>query len=127
MRPSLLIGAALVAASTFAHAQAPQGDAPKARRFDCSQAKDPKACEERRAKGREMHAKAVKACEAAKGKQTEYRDCMQRELCAQTADPAKCEAAAKQRSVQRDKIREACKDKTGEALKACIREQRGRS
>jgi hypothetical protein len=127
MRLPLLIGAALVAASTFVHAQAPQGEAPKARRFDCSQAKDPKACEERRAKAREMHAKAVKACEASKAKEAEHRACMQREFCAQTADPAKCEAAAKQRSAQRDKIREACKDKTGEALKACIREQRGKT
>jgi len=94
MRPSLLIGAVLVAASTFAHAQAPQGDAPKARRFDCSQAKDPKACEERLAKAKAMHAQAAKACEASKGKQAEYRDCMRRELCAQTKDPAKCEAQA---------------------------------
>ena len=127
MRLPLLIGAALVAASTFVHAQAPQGEAPKARRFDCSQAKDPKACEERRAKVREMHAKALKACEAAKGKEAEHRACMQREFCAQTADPAKCEAQVKQRTAQREKIREACKDKTGEALKACIREQRGKT
>ena len=127
MRLSLLIGTALVAATALAHAQAPQGAAPKAKRFDCSQAKDPKACEERRAKAREMHAKAVKACAASKGKEAEHRACMQREFCAQTADPAKCEAAAKQRSAQRDKIREACKDKTGDALKACIREQRGKT
>jgi hypothetical protein len=127
MRLSLLIGAALVAAGTVAHAQAPQGDAPKARRFDCSQAKDPKACEERRAKAREMHAKAVKACEASKGKDAEYRDCMRRELCAQTADPAKCEAQAKARSAQREKVREACKDKTGDELRACIRRERGKS
>ena len=127
MRLSLLIGAALVAASAFAHAQAPQGDAPKARRFDCSQAKDPKACEERRTKAREMHARALKACEASKGKDAEYRACMQREFCAQTADPAKCEAAAKQRSAQRERIREACKDKTGEELRACIRRERGKT
>ena len=113
MRLPVLIGAALVAASTLVHAQAPQGEAPKARRFDCSQAKDPKACEERRAKAREMHAKAVKACEASKGQEAEHRACMQREFCAQTADPAKCEAAAKQRSAQREKIREACKGKAG--------------
>lgn len=127
MRLSLLIGTALVAASTFAHAQAPQGDAPKARHFDCSQAKDPKACEERRAQVRDMHAKAAKACEASKGKDAEYRGCMQREWCAQTADPTKCEAQAKARSAQREKIREACKDKTGEELRACIRRERGRT
>jgi hypothetical protein len=127
MRLPLLIGAALVAASTFVHAQAPQGEASKARRFDCSQAKDPKACEERRAKAKEMHAKALKACEASKGKETEHRACMQREFCAQAEDPAKCEAHAKERTALREKIREACKDKTGDALKACIREQRGKS
>jgi hypothetical protein len=127
MRPSLLIGAVLVAASAFAHAQAPQGDAPKARRFDCSQAKDPKACEERLAKAKEMHAKAAQACEASKGKQAEYRDCMRRELCAQTKDPAKCEAQAKERMAQRERIREACKDQTGDELRACIRRERGKT
>ena len=68
MKLSLLVGTALLAASTLAGAQAPKSDAPKPRRFDCSQAKDPKACEERVAKAREMHAKASKACEASKGK-----------------------------------------------------------
>jgi hypothetical protein len=130
MRLSLLIGTALVAASSFAVAQAPQGDAsksdPRHRRFDCSQAKDPKACEERRAKGKEMHAKASKACEASKDKAGEHRDCMRRELCAQTKDPAKCEAHAKEAMAKRDKVREACKGKEGEERRACIKEQRGK-
>ena len=52
---------------------------------------------------------------------------MQREFCAQTADPAKCEAQAKARTAQREKIREACKGKTGEELKACVRDQRGKT
>ena len=124
MKLSLLVGTALLAASTLVGAQAPQSDAPKHRRFDCSQAKDPKACEERRAKAREMHAKASKACEASKDKAGEHRDCMRRELCAQTKDPAKCEAQAKERMAQRAKVREACKGKQGEELKTCIREQR---
>ena len=88
MKLSLLVGTALLAASTLAGAQAPKSDAPKPRRFDCSQAKDPKACEERVAKAREMHAKATKACEASKGKAAEHRDCMRREMCAQTKDAA---------------------------------------
>lgn len=124
MRLSCLIGAALLAASSVVHAQA---EAPKARRFDCSQAKDPQACEERRAKMRAMHAKAAKACEASKGKAAVHRDCMRREWCAQTADPAKCEAAAKARVARREKIREACKGKQGEELRACIKEQRSKS
>jgi hypothetical protein len=126
MRLSLLIGAALVAAGALVHAQAPQGDAAKARRFDCSQAKDPKACEERLAKARAAHAKASKACEAAKGQAGEYRDCMRRELCAQAKDPAKCEAQAKEAAARRDRIREACKGKQGEELRACVKEQRGK-
>jgi hypothetical protein len=127
MKLPVLIGAALVAASTFVHAQAPQGETPKARRFDCSQAKDPKACEERLAKAKEMHAKAAQACEASKGKQAEHRDCMRRELCAQTKDPAKCEAQAKERMAQRERIREGCKDKTGDELRDCIRRERGKT
>lgn len=126
MRVPLLIGAALVAASTLVHAQAPQGEAPKARRFDCSQAKDPKACEEHRAKAREAYAKASKACEASKGKAAEHRDCMRHEMCAQAQDPAKCEAQAKAAAARRDKIREACKGKQGDELRACVREQRGK-
>ena len=40
---------------------------PGTQTFDCSQAKDPKACEERLAKAKAMHAQAAKACEASKG------------------------------------------------------------
>jgi hypothetical protein len=127
MKFPVIIGAALIAASSFVHAQAPQGEAPKPRRFDCSQAKDPKACEERRAKAREMHSKASKACEPSKGKAGEHRDCMRREVCAQTKDPAKCEARAKEAMAKRDKIREACKGKEGDERRACIKEQRGKT
>ena len=121
-----LLGALLVA-SGIAFAQAPQGDAkPKPRRFDCSQAKDPKACEERMQKMRAAHLKAREACHGKSG--TEGRDCMRRELCAQAQDPAKCEAQAKQRAERRAerraKIEEACKGKTGDELKSCAREQR---
>lgn len=119
MRLPVLIGAALLAASATLHAQVSEK-----RRFDCSQAKDPKACEERVAKGKEAYAKAQKACE---GKpEAERRDCMRHERCAQAKDPAQCEARAKQAMAQREKIREACKDKQGEDRRACIREQRGK-
>ena len=127
MKLSLLVGTALLAASTLAGAQAPKSDAPKPRRFDCSQAKDPTACEERVAKAREMHAKATKACEASKGKAAEHRDCMRREMCAQTKDAAQCEARAKEAMARRDKVREACKGKQGDELRACIKEHRGKS
>ncbi|HEX5766984.1 MAG TPA: hypothetical protein VFX94_02015, partial [Burkholderiales bacterium] len=65
MKLPVLLAACFLASST-AFAQAPQGDASKAprkARFDCSQAKDPKACEERRAKVKAAHDKAAKACE----------------------------------------------------------------
>ena len=127
MKLSLLVGTALLAASTLVSAQAAKSDAPKHRRFDCSQAKDPKACEERVAKAREMHSKASKACEASKDKAGEHRDCMRREMCAQTKDAAKCEAQAKEAMARREKVREACKGKQGEELRACIKENRGKS
>jgi hypothetical protein len=143
MRLSILIGSALVALSTLAHAQVDgekmkaarakalkacegtEGDERKTcvQREMCAQSKDPKACEARIAAARAAHAKAAKACEASKDKTAEHRECMRRELCAQTKDPKSCEAAAAKRA----KIREACQGKEGEALRACIREQRNKS
>jgi hypothetical protein len=120
----ILLPTALLAFCAPVFAQAP-ADAPKPkaeRRFDCSKAKDPKACEERLAKAKAAHEKARKACEGKKGE--EGRDCMRREMCAQAKDPGKCEAQVKQAAARRAQIREACKDKAGEDLKSCIREQR---
>jgi len=102
MKTLSLLSVCLLALSTATFAQAPSGDAakpaPKAR-FDCSQAKDPKGCEERRAKMKDMRAKAAKACE---GKQDgERRDCMRRELCAQAKDPKACEARAEKAKADR--------------------------
>jgi Spy/CpxP family protein refolding chaperone len=118
-----LFAAALLAASPALYAQQ-QPDIQKRPRFDCSKAKDPKACEERVARAKAAHAKARAACE---GKpEAERRDCVRREMCAQAKDPAKCEASVKARAAQRAKIREACKDRKGEELRSCIREQRQR-
>ena len=102
---SPLIGAALLAATTALYAQTPGSadagkGAPKGRHFDCSQAKDPKACEERLKAGREKrkaaHEKALKACESQKG--DAHRDCMIKQRCADSKDPAKCEARAQKRT-----------------------------
>jgi hypothetical protein len=71
----------------------------------CSQAKDPKACQERSAKARDMIEKARQTCEAKKG--NEHRDCMRHEVCAQTQDPAGCEAKAKERMEKRQSRRES--------------------
>jgi len=76
------------------------------------------------AKGKESFAKARKACEAKP--ESERRDCMRHELCAQSKDPAKCEAQAKEAVAARDKAREACKDKPADERRACMREHLGR-
>jgi hypothetical protein len=114
MRLSLLIGAALLAASTFVHAQAPAGDA----------AKGVEAKKERRAKMQEMRAKVAKACEGQQG--DAQRSCMRKEMCAQAKDPAQCEARAKAGAERRAKAHEACKDKPEGERRACMREQMGR-
>ena len=117
-----LIFAALLASAGLVHAQAE-------RRIDCSKAQDPKACEERLAKVKAAHQKARQACESKSG--SERRDCMRKEMCAQSPDPAKCEANIKQKAAERGerraKIREACRDKKGEELRVCIREHRART
>ena len=130
MKLPTLLAACLLAASTVSFAQAPQGDAAKAprkARFDCSQAKDPKACEEHRAKVKAAYDKANKACEGKKD--AGRRDCMRTALCAESKDPKACEARAKESAQRRDaeraRIREACKDRKGDELRACVREQRG--
>jgi Spy/CpxP family protein refolding chaperone len=101
-----LIAAALLASSTAVFAQAapapadkPEGKGPRHARYDCSKAQDPKACEEMRAKMREAAKKARAACDSKAG--DERRDCMRREMCAQSKDPAKCEASAKARAEKR--------------------------
>jgi len=102
MKFSMLVGAALLAASTGLYAQAPQGDMKgkgERRHFDCSQAKDPRACEERMAKMKAAHEKAKAACEGKQG--DARRDCMRHEMCAQSKDPAKCEANARERFEKR--------------------------
>jgi len=111
---AIITSACLLAATTALYAQTPSTPADagkgasKGRHFDCSQAKDPKACEERRTaargKVRAAHEKAAKACESQKD--GAHRDCMRKEMCAQSKDPANCEARAQkheQRREQRNK------------------------
>ena len=124
MKLPVFLAACLLASSTAVFAQAPQGDkAPRKARHDCSQAKDPKACEERRAKIKAAHERASKACEGKQG--GAHKDCMRMQMCSEAKDPKACEARAKEIQANREKIREACKGKQGEDLKACVREQRG--
>jgi hypothetical protein len=130
MRVPAIIGAALLAVSTGLHAEAPKDDSKSQRQQmrervqkACAQSKDPKACEQRFAKGREAHGKARKACEGKQG--DARRECMRTELCAQSKDPAKCEAQAKEWMAKREQAHEACKGKTGDEQRACMREQMG--
>jgi Spy/CpxP family protein refolding chaperone len=126
-----LIGAVLFAASTALFALAAPSPAdgakapPKGRHFDCSQAKDPKACTEQREKMKAAYSKAKSACE---GKQNgaEHRTCMRDQMCAQSKDPAKCKAEADKRGEAFRKAREACKDKKGDEARACMRERLGK-
>ena len=92
----------------------------------CAQAPDPKRCEERAARMKDNAKSAAAACQGRPG--AEHDECMAQEFCSQEKDSARCEAEAKARLARREKMekmREACKDKSGEELKACIREQRG--
>jgi hypothetical protein len=101
-----LVGTVLLAATTSLFAQAaPPADAAKAprkHRYDCSQEKDPAACEARRKERREkmkaVHEKARQACEGKQG--DERRACMIKQSCAQQPEPAKCEARVQERLKQ---------------------------
>jgi hypothetical protein len=121
--PSIL-AACLFAASTLSFAQGSQEPAKPAPRgrYDCSQAKDPKACEERRAKMREVHDKAAKACEGKQG--GERRDCMRHEMCAQSKDPKACEERAAKARANLQAARKACEGKAeGQERRDCVRQE----
>jgi len=129
MKLPTLLAACLLAASTLSFAQAPsgtnQGDAAKAPRrahFDCSQAKDPKACEERQAKLKAARDKASKACEGKQG--SERRECMRHEMCAQSKDPKGCEEHAAKMKAAMQKARKACEGKPqGPERRDCMRQE----
>jgi hypothetical protein len=105
-----LLCVALLVSSGAVFAQTPSPDTQKPSRA------------ERMAKAKAAHEKARQVCEGKKG--DEGRDCVRREMCAQSKDPAKCEARMRERTSQRAKLREACKGKEGDELRSCIREQR---
>ena len=89
----------------------------------CTEARDPKACEQRISQLRDKAKRVRAACEGKQG--AEQMDCMVKERCTEAKDAAKCEAEVRSGMARREKIREACKDKRGDELRACIREQRG--
>lgn len=139
---ALLCGAGLASAADTPAAQtpqaAPQGTAAPAgqpgadtakhhhgghrHHFDCSKAKDPAQCEEKRQAMRARVDEAKKSCEGKQG--AEHRSCMRDAICAKSADPAKCTERAQARTQRHQAAMEACKDKQGDDKRACLREQR---
>ena len=103
-----LVGAALIAATPIVHAQAPKVEGA---RFDCSQAKDPKACEERREKLKSARTNAEQACQGKTG--AEHRACMTREMCAQSKDPKGCEERIAKGKDAMKSARASCEGKRG--------------
>jgi hypothetical protein len=104
-----LFGAVLLAATTALYAQTPAAPADSG-----------KAGHEKMKAARQ---KASSACEGKQGQ--EHRDCMRKEMCAQSKDAARCEAHFKERSAAFNKAYDLCKGKaTGDEFRSCMREQR---
>lgn len=108
------IGAALLAGSFLAYAQAP---APGA---------EGKGMEHRQ----QMRERMKGAHEACKDS-PDRRACMTQQMCAKSEDPAKCQARAKEhgdrhakRMDERQAMHEACNGKRGTELQKCLGDQR---
>ncbi len=107
-----LLGAVLLAVTTALYAQTPPAPADSAKT--------------RHEKMKAAHQKASSACEGKQGQ--EHRDCMRKEMCAQSKDAATCEAHFKERSAAFNKAYDSCKGKaTGDEFRSCMREQRVRA
>ena len=108
-----LAGALLVAASAqIAFAQAPQPGAPPQKRALSAEQKQ---------KVHEARRKATEACKVERG--NAHRECMQREMCAQAKDPAKCnERVAKLRDVHK-KAEETCKSAQPDKHRDCMQHE----
>ena len=133
----VLAAASFAFAATFAHAQAPTGDAGKGPGMmgpggghrtmkPCSQEADPAKCEATR---KEMRANMKQAYESCKT-DADKRGCMTQKMCAKASDPAQCQAKAKERMQkhaarmdQHQKAAEACTGKRGDDLMKCMHDQ----
>ena len=135
MRKYLILASlfgALLAAPAL-HAQTPPagkegGKPPGMKMRDCSQAPDPKACEERRAKMREAHRKAEDSCKGKEG--PDRRACMRDQMCSQAKDPARCKEHAEKhgakRAEHRKEMMKACEGKKDDELRKCVRDERAK-
>ena len=112
--PVSILGACLLAASTALYAQGSPTAPDKGQRM------------ERQEKMKAAHKKARQACDGKQGQ--EHRDCMRKEMCAQSKDAAKCEAHFKERCEAFNKAYDACKGKsTGDEFRTCMRDHRVRA
>src|SRR5258708_19705967 len=115
---SAVFAATLIIASPVLYAQAPKGDGA---RFDCSQAKDAKACEERRDKMKAARSQAEQACQGKAG--AEHRECMLKQMCAQSKDPKGCEERVSKAKDSVKGARAACEGKRGAQHDECLAHQ----
>src|SRR5919198_4816538 len=108
----------LAAIAALAHAQAPKGEG----RFDCSRAKDPKACEARRDKLVAAHERAEKACAGREG--AAHSECITHEMCSQAKDPKACEERVSHMRDKAKSVRAACEGRQGAARTDCVVKER---
>ena len=109
--PLSILAAGLLAASGMLYAQSSTTAPDKGQRA------------EKHEKMKAAHKKASQACEGKQGQ--EHRDCMRKEMCAQSKDAAKCEQHFKERSAAFNKAYDTCKGKsTGDEFRSCMRDQR---
>jgi hypothetical protein len=136
-----LAAACFTLSASFAFAQAPSGDAGKGPGMmgrggehrmmkPCSQEPDPAKCEANRKAMRENMKAMHEACKD----KPDRHACMTEQYCAKAANPAECQAKAKERHArmgnrmdEHQKAAEACTGKRGDELKKCYREQREKS
>ncbi len=106
-----ILAAGLLAASTALYAQS------------STTAPDKGSKSERHEKMKAAAKKARQACEGQQGQA--HRDCMRKEMCAQSKDAKRCEEHFKERSEAFNKAYDACKGKnTGDEFRSCLRDQR---
>ena len=80
------------------------------------------ARDEQRQKVRAARQKAAETCKTVP-RGDAHRDCVQRELCAQTKDPAKCRERIAKLHGAEQKAAEACKNVQGDARRDCMRRE----
>jgi hypothetical protein len=106
---ALLLIAAFACSSAFAQAPSPAPERKDAAR------------KEQREKVRAAHQKAAEACKDTKG--DAHRDCMQREMCAQAKEPAKCNERVSKMRDAHQKAAETCKSAQPDKHRDCMRHE----